>query len=311
VQNHNNISESIKSKAKELGFLECAIIPAGFLDEEEEPFNQWLKAGMHGEMGYMQRNVEKRLNPRLLVENAKSVIVVLQNYYPKETQKDPEAPVLSKYAYGTDYHFVMKDKLKQLLAFIQENLGPCSARPFVDSAPVLERAWARRAGLGWIGKNSNLLSVHHGSFFFIGELFLDVELPFDEPKPVADYCGTCTRCIDACPTKAIVANRVVDARKCISYQTIELKDDLDENLKGLFENRAFGCDICQDVCPWNLKSIPHEEEDFQPNPKLMELSKEEWYQMKRPLFNELFKNSAVKRAGYKGLKRNLRFIGHS
>lgn len=308
MQNQYNISQKIKKKSKSLGFLECAIIPAGFLEEEEEHFKDWLKAGMHGEMGYMARNVEKRLDPRLLFENAKTVIVVLQNYFPKETQKDPEAPVLSKYAYGTDYHFVMKDKLKKLLAFIEEQVGPCNARPFVDSAPVLERAWARRAGLGWVGKNSNLISVEHGSFFFIGELILDIELPYDQPKQATDHCGTCTRCIDACPTKAIVTNRVVDARKCISYQTIELKGKLDENLKGQFENRVFGCDICQDVCPWNLKSIPHEEDSFEPHPKLQELTKTDWHQMERPLFNELFKNSAVKRAGFKGLKRNLEFI---
>ena len=308
MQNSENISENIKLQAKDLGFLECAIIPAGFLEEEEEHFKNWLKAGMHGEMGYMARNIEKRLDPRLLFENAKTVIVVLQNYFPKATQQNPEAPVLSKYAYGTDYHFVMKKKLKKLLAFIQEQTVPCNARPFVDSAPVLERAWARRAGIGWVGKNSNLISVEHGSFFFIGELILDIELPYDHPKQVADHCGTCTRCIDACPTQAIVANRVVDARKCISYQTIELKGDLDENLKGQFENRVFGCDICQDVCPWNLKSKPHNEECFNPHPKLLELSKNDWYQMERPLFNELFKNSAVKRAGFKGLKRNIDFI---
>jgi epoxyqueuosine reductase len=308
MQNQNNISQKIKEKAKDLGFLECAIIPADFLEEEEEHFKNWLDAGMHGEMGYMARNVEKRLDPGLLFENAKTVIVVLQNYFPEKTQKDPEAPVLSKYAYGTDYHFVMKNKMKKLLAFIQEKVGLCNGRPFVDSAPVLERAWAQRAGLGWVGKNSNLISVEHGSFFFIGELILDIELPYDQPKQATDHCGTCTRCIDACPTKAIVANRVVDARKCISYQTIELKGDLDENLKGQFENRVFGCDICQDVCPWNLKSTPHKEDSFQPHLKLTELLKSDWYQMERPLFNELFKNSAVKRAGFKGLKRNLDFI---
>jgi epoxyqueuosine reductase len=308
VQHSGNISESIKAKAKELGLLECAIIPAGNLIEEEEHYKNWLDAGMHGEMDYMARNVEKRLDPLLLLENAKTLIVVLQNYFPQKTQKNPDAPVLSKYAYGTDYHFVMKDKLRKLLDFIQEKVGPCNARPFVDSAPVLERAWARRAGLGWVGKNSNLISIQHGSFFFIGELILDIELPYDNPKQVADHCGTCTRCIDACPTKAIVANRVIDARKCISYQTIELKDDLDENLKGNFENRIFGCDICQDVCPWNLKSTPHNEDNFEPHPKLLELRKNDWYQMEKPLFNELFRNSAVKRTGFKGLKRNLKFV---
>lgn len=308
MQSSDNIAQIIKAKAKSMGFLECAILPASELTEEKEHLQGWLGAGMQGEMSYMARNVDKRLNPKLLFDNAKTIIVVLQNYYPKETQKDPDAPVLSKYAYGTDYHFVMKDKLKKLLHFIQENTEPCNARPFVDSAPVLERAWARRAGLGWVGKNSNLISLEHGSFFFIGELILDIELPYDTPKPISDYCGTCTRCVDACPTKAIVASRVVDARKCISYQTIELKGELDENLKGQFENRVFGCDICQDVCPWNLKSTPHKEGSFQPHPKLLELSKNDWHNIERPLFNELFKNSAVKRTGFKGMKRNLKFV---
>jgi epoxyqueuosine reductase len=311
MQNQNYISQKIKEKAKNLEFLECAIIPADVLDEEEPHLKSWLNAGMHGEMGYMARNVEKRLDPRLLLENAKTIIVVLQNYFPKKTQKDPEAPVLSKYAYGTDYHFVMKDKLKKLLAFIEEQVGSCNARPFVDSAPVLERAWARRAGLGWVGKNSNLISVHHGSFFFIGELIIDIELPFDTPKLVSDHCGNCTRCIDACPTNAIVENRVIDARKCISYQTIEFRGVLDENLKGQFENRVFGCDICQDVCPWNLKSKPHQEPDLKANDKILELSREEWHQMEKPVFNALFKNSAVKRTKYKGLKRNLEFLASS
>ncbi len=307
----NQISLSIKGKAKELGFLECVILPVQELSEEKEHLQNWLKTQMHGEMSYMNRNVDKRLNPELLFENAKSIIVVLQNYFPGNKQEDTTAPVISKYAYGTDYHFVMKDKLRNLLEFIQSEIKNCSARPFVDSAPVLERAWARRAGLGWVGKNSNLISVEHGSFFFIGELIIDIELPYDSPRIISDHCGNCTRCIDACPTKAIVANRVVDARKCISYQTIELKNELDENLKEQFEDRVFGCDICQDVCPWNLKSKPHNEPAFIPQSKLLQLSKEEWYQMDKPLFNELFKNSAVKRTGFKGLKRNLNFIQSS
>lgn len=308
MQNQSEISGKIKKKAHDLGLLDCAIVPAGFLEEEEVPFQNWIDEGMHGEMGYMARNIEKRLDPRLLYENAKTIIVVLQNYFPAETQKDKSAPILSKYAYGTDYHFVMKDKLKSLLNFIQTEITPCNGRPFVDSAPVLERAWAKRAGLGWVGKNSNLISVEHGSFFFIGELILDIELPYDEPKLVRDHCGNCTRCIDACPTKAIVANGVVDARKCISYQTIELRGELDRNLSGQFENRVFGCDICQDVCPWNLKSEPHDEPGFEPKPELLALEAEEWHTMEKPLFNELFRKSAVKRTGFEGLKRNLRFI---
>ena len=302
------ISDLIKEKAKALGLTDCAILPVNLLTEEKERLASWLNEGMHGEMAYMNKNIDKRLNPNLLVENAKSIIVVLQNYYPEKSQEDSSAPVISKYAYGTDYHFVLKDKLKELLRFINEEIAPCSGRPFVDSAPVLERAWARKAGLGWIGKNSNLISLHHGSFFFIGELIIDIELPYDTPKPVTDHCGRCTKCIDACPTKAIVADRVVDARLCISYQTIELKGELDESLKEKFENRVFGCDICQDVCPWNLKSEPHTEPNFAPHPKLLQLNAEEWKNMDRPLFNELFKSSAVKRTGFDGLKRNLKFI---
>ncbi len=308
MQNHSEIKDKIQLKAKSLGFLESAIIPVSMLDEETEYFGKWLQNEMHGQMKYMERNVEKRLDPRKLFENAKSIIVVLQNYYPSVSQKDSAAPVLSKYAYGTDYHFVLKDKLKSLLAYIQTEIQPCNGRPFVDSAPVLERAWAKRAGLGWIGKNSNLISVEHGSFFFIGELILDIELPFDSPKLVTDHCGKCTKCIDACPTKAIVASRVVDARRCISYQTIELKGELDESLKGQFENRVFGCDICQDVCPWNLKSQPHNEHAFIPKPELLELTGNDWHNMEKPVFNELFRNSAVKRTGFEGLKRNLKFI---
>lgn len=308
--NSTQISDLIKEKAKSLGLADCSVLPVSVLSEEEHHLKWWLSNGMHGEMGYMARNIDKRMDPALLVEYAKTIIVVLQNYFPEKMQEDPEAPVLSKYAYGTDYHFVLKDKLKHLLQFINDEIAPCKGRPFVDSAPLLERAWAKRAGLGWIGKNSNLISLHHGSFFFIGELIIDIELPFDDPKPVNDHCGRCTKCIDACPTKAIVADRVVDARLCISYQTIEVKGEPDESLKGKFGNRVFGCDICQDVCPWNLKSEPHKEPAFYPHPKLLQLKKEEWESMERPLFNELFRTSAVKRAGFDGLKRNLKFISN-
>lgn len=259
-------------------------------------------------MAYMERNMDKRLDPGLLFENARSMIIVLQNYFTDETQEDPLAPVLSKYAYGTDYHFVMKDKLHALLEFIQATAGPCTGRPFVDSAPVLERAWARRAGLGWIGKHSNLISLSHGSYFFIGEVVVDIELPYDEPVAVRDHCGNCTRCIDACPTQAIVANRVVDARRCISYQTIELKGDLDPELKGKFAGRVFGCDICQDVCPWNLKAKAHREPAFQAAPRLLSMTRDGWYDMDKAEFGQLFRKSAVKRTGFEGLRRNLTFI---
>lgn len=300
-------SIQIKQKAVELGFLDCGISRADYLDDEKGRLERWLLQGMHGEMEYMDRNREKRLDPRLLLEGARSVISVLLNYYPSHTQQDTEAPVLSKYAYGADYHFVLKEKLQALLAFIQQDIAPCKGRPFVDSAPVLDRAWAVRAGLGWIGKNTNLISVAHGSFFFIGELIIDLELEPDD-RTVTNHCGTCTRCIDACPTNAIVAPYVVDSRRCISYQTIELKGDMDENLKDKFKNRMFGCDICQDVCPWNRNPKPHHEPAFEPLPKLMQLSAKEWHNMDQLLFNELFRKSAVKRTKFSGLMRNLQFI---
>ena len=303
-----DLSVAIKNKARELGFPECAILPSAFLSEEEVRLKNWLKEGMHGEMAYMERNVEKRLDPGWLLENARTMVIVLQDYFPHETQEDPLAPVLSKYAYGTDYHFVMKDKLHELLQFIRETAGPCNGRPFVDSAPVLERAWARRAGLGWIGKHSNLISLIHGSYFFIGELVIDIELPYDNPEAVRDHCGKCTRCIDACPTQAIVSDRVVDARKCISYQTIELKGDLDPALKGKFAGRVFGCDICQDVCPWNLKAKAHREPAFRPAPGLLSMTRKDWYALDRQAFGHLFRRSAVKRTGYEGLRRNLCFL---
>ncbi len=302
-----DFSIRIKEKAKSLGFLDCGISRADYLSEEKLPLESWLQQDMHGEMGYMNRNQDKRLDPRLLVENAQSVISVLLNYYPNEKQVDPAAPILSKYAYGKDYHFVMKDKLQQLFQFIHDKIAPCDGRMFVDSAPVLDKVWAAKSGLGWVGKNTNLISVEHGSFFFVGELILDLDLVPDE-KTVRNHCGSCTRCIDACPTQAIVDAYVVDARKCISYQTIELRGELDESLKGKFNNRVFGCDICQDVCPWNLKSESHSESDFEPNPKLMSLTKDEWLQMDQTLFNELFRKSAVKRTKYEGLMRNLKFL---
>lgn len=305
--NFRNASEQIKAKARELGFLDCGISEACFLAEEKDRLTDWLQNEMHGEMTYMANHLEKRLNPQLLVDNARSVISVLLNYFPSEKQTDTEAPVLSKYAFGTDYHFVMKEKLGELLGFIQTEISPCEGRCFVDSAPVLDRAWAARAGLGWIGKNTNLISPEHGSFFFIGELIIDIELPSGD-KLVRNHCGNCTRCIDACPTQAIVAPYVLDARRCISYQTIENRGEIDQVLQGKFENRVFGCDICQDVCPWNLKSEAHYEPAFNPSLKLMNLTKDEWNKMDKPMFNELFRNSAVKRARFEGLKRNLRFL---
>jgi epoxyqueuosine reductase len=302
-----NAVELIKAKVTELGFLDCGISTAKFLADEKDRLKNWLANGMHGEMAYMANHFEKRLDPRLLVDNAQSVISVLLNYFPSEKQTDCEAPILSKYAYGTDYHFVMKGKLEELLNFIQSEIAQCQGRYFVDSAPVLDRAWAVRAGLGWIGKNTNLISVDHGSFFFIGELILDLELPSTD-KIVHNHCGNCTRCIDACPTQALIAPYVLDARRCISYQTIENRGAIDPDLKGKFEKRVFGCDICQDVCPWNLNSETHNEPAFHPDTKLMNLTKAEWKSLDKPLFNKLFRISAVKRTRFEGLKRNLRFL---
>ncbi|MDP2337613.1 MAG: tRNA epoxyqueuosine(34) reductase QueG [Bacteroidota bacterium] len=302
-----NVSDRIKSRARELGFLDCGISEAKFLADEKDRLMNWLQNEMNGGMTYMANNLEKRLDPRLLVENARSVVSVLLNYFSSEKQVDPDAPILSKYAYGADYHFVMKDKLGELLKFIQSEIAPCEGRCLVDSAPVLDRAWAARAGLGWIGKNTNLISTEHGSFFFIGELIIDLELPADN-KVIRNHCGNCTRCIDACPTQALVAPFVLDARRCISYQTIENRGEIDPELKGKFENRVFGCDICQDVCPWNLKSETHHEPAFTPNFQLMNLTQNEWKSMDKHLFNALFRNSAVKRTRFEGLKRNLGFL---
>jgi epoxyqueuosine reductase len=296
----------IKARAAELGFSGCGISAATILEAEASRLERWLKAGRHGKMGYMENNFDKRIDPRKLVEGAKSVISVLHNYFPAEKQVNPEAPVLSKYAYGTDYHFIVKDKLKQLLSFMNESIGEVNGRAFCDSAPVLDRAWAARSGLGWIGKNTNLLTKGSGSFFFIGELIVDIDLPAD--APVKDYCGNCRRCIDACPTGAILAPRELDARKCISYLTIEFRDDLPEGMRDKMGNRVFGCDICQDVCPWNKKAIPHNEPLFDPDPGLMAMSQDEWNGMDRQVFNRYFKSSAVMRAGYKQLKRNLDFL---
>ena len=256
-------------------------------------------------MEYMENHFDKRLDPRLLVDGARSVVSLLYNYYPAQSQ-NLDAPKISKYAYGLDYHEVIKDKLKEFLNTLKEQIGDVNGRAFVDSAPVLDKAWAKKSGLGWIGKNANLINKQQGSFFFIAELIIDLELDYD--GPIADYCGTCTRCIDACPTQAIVEPFVVDGSKCISYFTIELKDAIPEDFKNKFDNWAFGCDVCQDVCPWNRFSIPHQEPQFINNTGLLNYSTEEWHEMTEEVFGKVFKNSAVKRTKYKGLKRNLQFI---
>src|SRR5579863_3568678 len=274
-QNTQAYSKLIKKEAKNLGFMSCGIAKAGFLEEEAPRLENWLKQGMQGEMHYMENHFDKRLDPRLLVDGAKSVISLGLNYYTDDERADPSAPKISKYAYGADYHQVIKSKLKQLLDVINEKIGEVNGRAFVDSAPVLDKAWAKKAGLGWIGKNTNLISTKKGSFFFLAELIVDIELEYDIPS-TADHCGTCTRCIDACPTEAIVAPYVVDGSRCISYLTIELKEQIPAEFKGKMDNWMFGCDVCQDVCPWNRFSVLNHEPGFQPNDELLNMNARDW-----------------------------------
>lgn len=298
----------IQKIAAQLGFLECGIAVAEELPEEAARLSWWLERGMHGTMSYMERNREKRLDPRLLHEGTRSVVVVLQNYFTRHSPADPSAPIVSKYALGRDYHPVMKQKLRELLRRISQEITPCSGRAFVDSAPLLERAWARRAGLGWIGKNGMLISPVNGSFFFVGILLIDKEIPAMPVRELSDRCGTCTRCIDACPTKAIVAPRVVDARRCISYLTIEHKGDIDPEFRGKMKNRVFGCDICQDVCPWNRKAREHDEPHFRPSAGLLQLTRDEWHAMDEERFRGISGNSALSRTGFEGIRRNLLYL---
>lgn len=298
-------SQLIKSEALRLGFLSCGISKAGFLEEEAPRLENWLNKNMHGQMSYMENHFDKRLNPTLLVDDAKSVVSLLLNYFPSEIQNE-DSYKISKYAYGQDYHFVIKDKLKDLLLFIQTEIGEVSGRVFVDSAPVLDKAWAAKSGLGWIGKNSNLITKQVGSFYFVAELIIDLELEYD--YATTDHCGSCTACLDACPTEAIVAPYVVDGSKCISYFTIELKEQIPFEMKGKFDDWMFGCDVCQDVCPWNRFSKPHEEPLFNPNPELLSYSKKDWEEITEEVFKAVFKNSAVKRTKLEGLKRNISFL---
>lgn len=296
----------VKQIAQRLGFMACGISKATFLEEEAPRLEKWLMQNHHGEMGYMARNFDKRLDPRKLVPGAKSVVSLLYNYYPNASQTDKDAPKLARYAYGKDYHHVIKDKLFEFMHDIQTEIGAVEGRVFVDSAPVLEKAWAAKSGLGWVGKNTNLIRKHNGSYFFIAELIIDLELAAD--GAVTDHCGSCTACLDACPTNAFVAPYKLDASKCISYYTIELKDAIPNEVKGQFDDWAFGCDICQEVCPWNRFSTPHNEPQFEPNPALMQLSKKDWHEITEEVFNRLFEASAVQRTGFNGLKRNLEFL---
>ena len=296
----------IRNKAGELGFDACGFARAEKLDKDAEVLHDWLEKGMHDGMGWMENHLPKRKDPTLLVPGAKTVISVLLNYYSPVMQDDPESPVISRYAYGRDYHKVVRKKLKQLLRYTAEIMPATGGRIFVDSAPVMEHAWAVRSGLGWIGKNSLLLSKKYGSYVFLGELILDAELEYD--TPVTDHCGQCRLCIDECPTHAINANRTVNAGKCISYLTIENKDDIPGEFKNNFFNRVFGCDICQDVCPWNRRLEQNNVPDFRPSRELLSMDREAWHHLTEQKFNRLFEGSAVKRTGYKGLKRNLDFL---
>ncbi|WP_232804691.1 tRNA epoxyqueuosine(34) reductase QueG [Salegentibacter maritimus] len=305
IQNSSKYTSLIKEEAKRLGFLSCGISKAEFLEKEAPRLEEFLNENRHGEMRWMENNFDKRLDPTKLVEGSKSVISLLLNYYPEEKQKEGSYKI-SKYAYGRDYHFVIKDKLKQLLQFMRDEIGEVDGRAFVDSAPVMDKVWAAKSGLGWIGKHSNLLSKQTGSFYFIAELIVDIELEYD--TPVTDHCGSCTACIDACPTDAIVAPYKVDGSKCISYFTIELKDELPNSYKNQFEDWMFGCDICQDVCPWNRFSKPHNEPLFNPHPQLLEKDKKGWEELTKETFNEIFRKSAVKRTKFEGLKRNIQYL---
>ncbi|MFB9078734.1 tRNA epoxyqueuosine(34) reductase QueG [Flavobacterium procerum] len=298
-------SKFIKAEASRLGFISCGISKAGFLEEEAPRLERWLKNNYNGQMSYMENHFDKRLDPTLLVDDAKSVVSLLLNYYPSVSQNE-ESFKISKYAYGQDYHFVIKEKLKEFLHSIQENIGEVSGRAFVDSAPVLDKAWAAKSGLGWIGKNSNLLTQKVGSFYFIAELILDLELEYDHA--VTDHCGSCTACIDACPTQAIVAPYVVDGSKCISYYTIELKENIPYEMKGKFDEWMFGCDTCQDVCPWNRFSKAHSEPLFNPNSELLSFTKKDWTEITEDTFRAVFKNSPIKRTKFEGLKRNIKFL---
>ncbi len=299
-------STIIKNSARQLGFLSCGISKADFLEAEAPKLEAWLRGGHHGTMSYMERNFDKRLDPRRLVPGAKSIVSLLYNYHSDQKQKDPEAPKISTYAYGTDYHLVIKNKLKAFMEILHREIGKVNGRVFVDSAPVMDKVWAAKSGLGWIGKNTNLISKKVGSFFFIADLILDLDLEYD--TPVTDHCGSCTACIDACPTEALIQPYQIDGSKCISYLTIELKEAIPKEFQGKMDNWAFGCDVCQTVCPWNRFATTHQEPDFEPHPELLFLTKKEWKEMNEAVFNIVFRKSAVNRTKYEGLQRNIKFL---
>jgi epoxyqueuosine reductase len=299
----------VKKTASELGFSFCGIAQAVQLDEDARRLETWLNQHKQGKMQYLENNFDLRIDPRKLVPGAKSVITVLQNYFPDQVQ-EPNTPNISKYAFGKDYHEIIRAKLKTFLLQLNEQIGEINGRGFVDSAPVLERAWAVKTGAGWIGKNSNLINKQSGSFYFIATLIVDIELRYDDPF-IKDYCGSCKKCIEACPTDAIQNNKVIDGSKCISYFTIELKDAIiPTEMKGKFNNWLFGCDICQDICPWNRFSKAHQELAFTPIPEILNLSTKEWEQMSEDAFATIFKESPLKRSKYAGIQRNLKFISY-
>ena len=301
-----NYSQLIKQKAEKFGFQSCGISKAEFLEEEAPRLETWLNKGYHGEMKYMENHFDKRLDPALLVDGAKSVISLSYNYFPKVKIDEINNFKISKYAYGEDYHEVIKDILKGMVTELQEEIGEFGFRVFVDSAPVLEKAWARKSGLGWVGKNANLITKKHGSFYFLAEIICDLELDYD--LAVTDHCGSCRACIDACPTQAIVSDRIVDGSKCISYATIELKNEIPDYFNGKMDDWMFGCDVCQDVCPWNRFSAPTLQEKFSPNFQKLNFRKNEWKELTQELFSEIFKKSAVKRTKFSGLMRNINLL---
>jgi epoxyqueuosine reductase len=307
TQHTSHHTRLVKSFAAQLGFDYCGIARAVRLDDDARRLESWLNKGFHGKMGYMENHFDLRVDPAKLVPGAQSVITLLLNYYPAEQQQET-APRIAKYAYGADYHEVIREKLSHFQHLVREQIGEVSGRGFVDSAPVLERSWAQRSGLGWVGKNGNLIHPKSGSFFFLSTLIVDLPLEYDDPL-AKDYCGTCTRCIDACPTEAILPGKVVDGSKCISYFTIELKDQLiPEEMEGKFQNWVFGCDTCQDVCPWNRFSKPTQENAFRPLKEILDFSTAEWEALSEEAFRKIFKGSAVKRAKWKGIQRNLNFV---
>lgn len=303
--NQLEISQYIKQEAKALGFLNCGISKARQLSEEADRLEKWLKDNKHGEMKYMENHFDKRLDPRLLLDDCKSVISLSYNYFPSKLQRE-DSYKISKYAYADDYHDIIRDKLNTFIDLLREKIGAFNAKAFVDSAPVLDKVWAKESGIGWIGKHSNLISKERGSFFFLAEILVDFNCAYDDPF-VSDHCGTCTKCIDACPTDAIVQPYVVDGSKCISYYTIELKNDFPVNLSESFQGWIFGCDVCQDVCPWNRFSLPHQEKQFEIYDEIAQFSKKDWEELEEEKFKILFKKSAIKRTKYKGLKRNIAY----